>query len=368
LFFACKDKTLSHESGSKSYLSSPAKQNGQNQVSQQTANDTPADAKQADTFLYSTVNKRQNLNDIKTKFDTFQVRSKTPGPEIYRQSLDKEQQQVSPRGLQQPQHQANSQKNLRSKTPTADMYYTFNSSNSKQRDSNFDTIYTPFMMQSAVPQAVQRQHINNNEIDYKYIDILVELHRQDNGFGFRIVGGEEEGSQVNVGYIVPNGSADLDGRLKVHDEILMIDNENVVNASHKRVVRLMTIAGLNRKVKLWVRRRVPITVSTVVQQIGKYSPIDFMASFEYKSDSCCLLENQYPCTLTLFRNGNEGFGFVIISTLNRSGPSIGKCCFSRSDKVVKACGFGSLNLICLKGNSNLHPYSWIGTQNYAVFL
>jgi atrophin-1 interacting protein 3 (BAI1-associated protein 1) len=107
-------------------------------------------------------------------------------------------------------------------------------------------------------------------MEYKYIDILVELHRQENGFGFRIVGGEEEGSQVNVGYIVPNGSADLDGRLKVHDEILMIDNENVVNASHKRVVRLMTIAGLNRRVKLWVRRRVPITVSTVMQQIGTF--------------------------------------------------------------------------------------------------
>lgn len=56
----------------------------------------------------------------------------------------------------------------------------------------------------------------------------VTLQRQANGFGFRIVGGTEEGSQVAVGHIVPNGAADEDPRIATGDEILSIDGHNVV--------------------------------------------------------------------------------------------------------------------------------------------
>ena len=72
------------------------------------------------------------------------------------------------------------------------------------------------------PPQVPIVHQYNADIEYKYIDDIIELHRQDNGFGFRIIGGKEEGSQVAIGYIVPNGSADLDGRLKPNDEIIKI--------------------------------------------------------------------------------------------------------------------------------------------------
>lgn len=37
--------------------------------------------------------------------------------------------------------------------------------------------------------------------------MTIELHRRQEGFGFRIVGGTEEGSQVSVGHIVPGGAA-----------------------------------------------------------------------------------------------------------------------------------------------------------------
>lgn len=57
----------------------------------------------------------------------------------------------------------------------------------------------------------------------------VTLERQALGFGFRIVGGTEEGSQVTVGHIVPGGSADGDPRIATGDEILSIDGVNVVN-------------------------------------------------------------------------------------------------------------------------------------------
>lgn len=55
------------------------------------------------------------------------------------------------------------------------------------------------------------------------------LERQALGFGFRIVGGTEEGSQVTVGHIVPGGSADCDPRIATGDEILSIDGHNVVS-------------------------------------------------------------------------------------------------------------------------------------------
>lgn len=46
----------------------------------------------------------------------------------------------------------------------------------------------------------------------RHVDLTVFLKRNDSGFGFRIVGGTEEGSQVSVGHIVPGGAADLDQR------------------------------------------------------------------------------------------------------------------------------------------------------------
>lgn len=60
----------------------------------------------------------------------------------------------------------------------------------------------------------------------------VTLERQALGFGFRIVGGTEEGSQVTVGHIVPGGAADEDHRVQTGDEILSIDGVNVVNISY----------------------------------------------------------------------------------------------------------------------------------------
>lgn len=63
-----------------------------------------------------------------------------------------------------------------------------------------------------------------------YDDIIdITLERQSTGFGFRVVGGIEDGSQIAVGHIIPNGAADLDGRIATGDEILMIDGIEVVS-------------------------------------------------------------------------------------------------------------------------------------------
>ncbi len=144
-----------------------------------------------------------------------------------------------------------------------------------------------------------------------YIEMIIDLYKQESGFGFRIVGGEEEGSQVAIGYIVQGGAAHLDGRLRPNDEIITIDSECVLGATHRRVVQLMAIAGLNRKVKLMIRRRINMPPALPVQQ---QRPVSRQQQHQQQA---------YPYTITLFRNGNEGFGFVIISTINKTGPSIG---------------------------------------------
>lgn len=63
----------------------------------------------------------------------------------------------------------------------------------------------------------------------QYVLSEVTLQRQALGFGFRIVGGTEEGSQVTVGHIVPGGAADHNHRIATGDEILSIDGINVVS-------------------------------------------------------------------------------------------------------------------------------------------
>uniref|UniRef100_K1Q2K1 Membrane-associated guanylate kinase, WW and PDZ domain-containing protein 1 n=1 Tax=Magallana gigas TaxID=29159 RepID=K1Q2K1_MAGGI len=93
------------------------------------------------------------------------------------------------------------------------------------------------------------------------MEFTITLQQLETGFGFRIIGGTEEGSQVSVGHIVPNGSADLDGRLRTGDEITHVDGQNVINSSHHHVVSLMRLAGQRGHVTLGVRRRVLGVVS-----------------------------------------------------------------------------------------------------------
>ena len=126
------------------------------------------------------------------------------------------------------------------------------------------------------------------------VELTVTLHRHDSGFGFRIVGGTEEGSQVchtrvmlnventrvvpqsysyrhtipcfnlhlyllfqvSIGHIVPGGAADVDGRLFSGDEIIAVDGSAVLNTSHHQVVSFMGAAAANGRVTLTVRRRI----------------------------------------------------------------------------------------------------------------
>nr|XP_022298503.1 uncharacterized protein LOC111107545 isoform X4 [Crassostrea virginica] len=134
------------------------------------------------------------------------------------------------------------------------------------------------------------------------MEFTITLQKQETGFGLRIIGGTEEGCQVSVGQIVPNGSADLDGRLRTGDEITHVDGQNVINSSHHRMVGLMTQAGQRGHVTLGVRRRV----------LGDSGYLSVGHS------------EMYPYDVLVTRRETEGFGFVIISSISKMGSVIGE--------------------------------------------
>jgi hypothetical protein len=318
-------------------------------------------------------NKSNNINQLSNN------RSKTPGPEtIYFRNNNNQYTKSATISAATSSNIQSAYMN-RSKTPTADIMY-YPSSKFNNPNALFDNIYQPFDINTQPTNYINEYNsdetfmnllqltnrddfysqqqfqggFNNNQVSISsdvdgnhYLELTTELHRQESGFGFRIVGGEEEGSQVAIGYIVQGGAAHLDNLLRPNDEIIMIDNECVLGATHRRVVQLMTIAGLNRKVKLMVRRKITnqqyqLFQSYNNQRVNQQEQIKHQQKF-MRNSNMINVNNvspnssnlnginingvMYPYTITLFRNGSEGFGFVIISTLNKNGPSIGKFCF-----------------------------------------
>ncbi|XP_061389623.1 membrane-associated guanylate kinase, WW and PDZ domain-containing protein 1, partial [Musca vetustissima] len=151
----------------------------------------------------------------------------------------------------------------------------------------------------------------------------VTLQRQALGFGFRIVGGTEEGSQVTVGHIVPGGAADNDHRITTGDEILSIDGINVVNASHHKVVSLMGEAALRGQVTMILRRRTGHNRPPPMQQ-QQQTPLH-QHSVPSHHQMPMMSPLRYPYDVIVTRHENEGFGFVIISSSNQYyGSTIGK--------------------------------------------
>merc|ERR1719410_627616 len=155
---------------------------------------------------------------------------------------------------------------------------------------------TSFEQSEPVPTNVRWPRHQDRRTWDDLVEITVTLLRHESGFGFRIVGGTEEGSQVSIGHIVPGGAADNDGRLFSGDEIVAVDGQSVLGASHHVVVGMMGHAAQRGQVALTVRRRQP--------QEG------------YREG--------YPYDVSVSRLENEGFGFVIISSVSRAGSTIGR--------------------------------------------
>ncbi|KAM3727077.1 Membrane-associated guanylate kinase, WW and PDZ domain-containing protein [Dirofilaria immitis] len=154
---------------------------------------------------------------------------------------------------------------------------------------------------------IPRQHERRLNEASNVETVTVNLIRKPNGFGFRVVGGTEEGTSITVGQIVPGGAAADDGRLHQGDEIIEIGGKNVEGESHVMAVQLMQKAATNGHVKLVVRR----------PKTG-----DLSRSTSAPANQLNVTSTTYDVILS--RNHGDSFGFVIISSLNNNGSTIGR--------------------------------------------
>nr|XP_014124018.1 membrane-associated guanylate kinase, WW and PDZ domain-containing protein 2 isoform X3 [Zonotrichia albicollis] len=205
--------------------------------------------------------------------------------------------------------------------------------------------------------------------DYKELD--VHLRRMESGFGFRILGGDEPGQPILIGAVIAMGSADRDGRLHPGDELVYVDGIPVAGKTHRYVIDLMHNAARNGQVNLTVRRKVLPTDSSsqkgapapgatpprsspsarkMANNQGEPCPENgrspgsvsthhssprsdyttYANSNHAVSSSTatppegCASHSLQSSDVVIHRKENEGFGFVIISSLNRpeSGSTI----------------------------------------------
>nr|CAD2208628.1 unnamed protein product [Meloidogyne enterolobii] len=83
--------------------------------------------------------------------------------------------------------------------------------------------------------------------------VVVNLLSQSNGFGFHLHGGADN-QPLLIGSVIPGGAADLDGRMRVGDQIIEIDGETTLAMQHKQAVELIRQASTVGAVKLTLLR------------------------------------------------------------------------------------------------------------------
>ncbi|XP_042618904.1 membrane-associated guanylate kinase, WW and PDZ domain-containing protein 1-like isoform X7 [Cyprinus carpio] len=215
--------------------------------------------------------------------------------------------------------------------------------------------------------AQSRSMYESREPDSQEQDIF--LWRKDTGFGFRILGGNEPGEPIYIGHIVKYGSADEDGRLRSGDELICVDGTAVVGKSHQLVVQLMQQAAKQGHVNLTVRRKTAYGVykgegdvppspasshhsSTQEKRTpqGSQNSLNTVSSGSGSTSgigsgggggSGSTVVNMMPASLQPYdveiqRAENEGFGFVIVSSVSRpdAGTTVaGNTCATMPHKI-----------------------------------
>ncbi|XP_044574564.1 disks large 1 tumor suppressor protein isoform X9 [Cotesia glomerata] len=111
-----------------------------------------------------------------------------------------------------------------------------------------DQAHTPLL-------AADPRHANGDD-DWEYEEIILE--RGGAGLGFSIAGGTDNphfgnDTAIYITKLIPGGAASADGRLRVNDTILQVNEVSVVDVPHASAVDALKKAG--NTVKLYVRRR-----------------------------------------------------------------------------------------------------------------
>ncbi|XP_057363742.1 membrane-associated guanylate kinase, WW and PDZ domain-containing protein 1 isoform X20 [Manis pentadactyla] len=196
--------------------------------------------------------------------------------------------------------------------------------------------------------AQSRSMYENRLPDYQEQDIF--LWRKETGFGFRILGGNEPGEPIYIGHIVPLGAADTDGRLRSGDELICVDGTPVIGKSHQLVVQLMQQAAKQGHVNLTVRRKMVFAAPKAENEVpspasshhsstqpaslteekrtpqGSQNSLNTVSSGSGSTSgigsgggggSGVVSTVVQPYDVEIRRGENEGFGFVIVSSVSR---------------------------------------------------
>ncbi|XP_048831787.1 disks large homolog 1-like isoform X10 [Brienomyrus brachyistius] len=113
-------------------------------------------------------------------------------------------------------------------------------------------------------------YVNGTEADFEYEEITLE--RGNSGLGFSIAGGTDnphigDDPSIFITKIIPGGAAAQDGRLRVNDCILRVNDADVRDVTHSKAVEALKEAGCI--VRLYIRRRKPVTEKIVEIKLVK---------------------------------------------------------------------------------------------------
>ncbi|XP_036304008.1 disks large homolog 1 isoform X11 [Pipistrellus kuhlii] len=102
--------------------------------------------------------------------------------------------------------------------------------------------------------------VNGTDADFEYEEITLE--RGNSGLGFSIAGGTDnphigDDSSIFITKIIAGGAAAQDGRLRVNDCILRVNEVDVRDVTHSKAVEALKEAG--SIVRLYVKRRKPVS-------------------------------------------------------------------------------------------------------------
>ncbi|XP_071050990.1 disks large 1 tumor suppressor protein isoform X4 [Onthophagus taurus] len=125
---------------------------------------------------------------------------------------------------------------------------TFKGTDSWQGNDS-DQAHSPLLSSSDIKPV-------NGDDDWEDEEIMLE--RGTAGLGFSIAGGTDnphigDDTAIYITKLIAGGAASTDGRLKVNDSILQVNEVSVVNVPHAAAVDALKKAG--NSVRLWVRRR-----------------------------------------------------------------------------------------------------------------
>uniref|UniRef100_A0A3P9LX49 Uncharacterized protein n=1 Tax=Oryzias latipes TaxID=8090 RepID=A0A3P9LX49_ORYLA len=131
-----------------------------------------------------------------------------------------------------------------------------------RRNAFTDCIASNQVEQTSYTQGSRRKHVteavcvNGTEADYEYEEITLE--RGNSGLGFSIAGGTDnphigEDPSIFITKIIPGGAAAQNGRLRVNDCIVRVNDTDVREVTHSGAVEALKDAG--GLVRLCVRRR-----------------------------------------------------------------------------------------------------------------